>query len=228
MKPSSCNLSGCFLCHNCIPEWKELVKVHKETFTVKKGEAIFSEGDKVTGIYFINNGAIKIHKQWIDRKELIIRFAAAGDIIGHRGVAAGDHYPVSATALTVSTICLIPASFLETLLKADHGLTHSLMQFYLTELQKAELRMRNLALMEVKGRIAEALLELEDLFGKDDNGYITVPVTRQDIASYAGTTYETVFKYLSTLEASRTIKSVGKSIRINNPAKLKKVVATAR
>ncbi|MBZ5859424.1 Crp/Fnr family transcriptional regulator [Flavihumibacter profundi] len=157
MKDDTCDLSSCFLCKHCIPEWKEVIAVRKKTISFKKGEVIFKEGDKVNGIYFLYSGAAKVHKQWVDDQELIIRFTRAGDILGHRGIGAGDLYPVSATALAESTACFITNSFLEKTLRADHAFTYRLMQFYFAELQKAEMRMRNLALMEVKDRILQLI-----------------------------------------------------------------------
>lgn len=228
MSTDACDLSSCFLCANCIPEWREVIVVKKETIHFKKGELIFKEGDKVNGIYFLYSGAVKVHKQWVDQKELIIRFTRQGDIVGHRGLAAGDLYPVSATALAASEACFISNSFLETILKADHSFTYRLMQFYSSELQKAEMRMRNLALMEVKGRIAETLLELLEVFDTNAEGYMTVPVTRQDIAAYAGTTYETVFKFLKTLTTDKIINTDGKHIKINAENKLRKIVKNAK
>lgn len=227
MSEESCNLSSCFFCTNCISEWKELVAVKKKTIHFKKGELIFKEGNKVNGIYFLYTGAVKVHKQWANQKDLIIRFTRQGDILGHRGLAAGDLYPVSATALVESNACFISNSFWETILKADHTLTYRLMQFYSSELQKAEMRMRNLALMEVKGRIAEALLEILHVFGTTNKGYITIPVTRQDIAAYAGTTYETVFKFLKELTITETISTDGKNIRIQDENKLRKILANS-
>ncbi|MBZ5856984.1 Crp/Fnr family transcriptional regulator [Flavihumibacter profundi] len=228
MKDEKCNLSSCFLCKHCIPEWKEVVAAKKKTIQFKKGELLFKEGQKVNGIFFLYSGAAKVHKQWVGEKELIIRFTREGDILGHRGLAAGELYPVSATALVESKACFITNSFLETTLKADHGFTYRLLQFYTTELQKAEMRMRNLALMEVNARIAETILEIQEVFGRNSDGYITVPVTRQDIASYSGSTYETVFKFFKTLTASKTISVLGKSIRINNEKKLQMIIANAK
>jgi len=221
MRNESCDVSSCFLCSHCTTEWKELVAVKKKTLRFKKGEQLFTEGQKLTGVYFIYSGAVKVHKHWADDKELIIRFTKAGDMLGHRGLAAGDVYPVSATALEDTKACFITDSFLETTLKADHAFTYRLMQFYAAELQKAEMRMRNLALMEVKGRIAGALLELLAVYGTNKSKHISVAVTRQDIASYAGTSYETVFKFLKTLVSTKTIAVAGKSIRIINTERLK-------
>jgi len=221
MRNESCDVSSCFLCSHCTTEWKELVAVKKKTLRFKKGEQLFTEGQKLTGVYFIYSGAVKVRKHWADDKELIIRFTKAGDMLGHRGLAAGDVYPVSATALEDTKACFITDSFLETTLKADHAFTYRLMQFYAAELQKAEMRMRNLALMEVKGRIAGALLELLEVYGTNKSKHISVAVTRQDISSYAGTSYETVFKFLKTLVSTKTIAVAGKSIRIINTERLK-------
>ena len=221
MRKDTCNVSKCFLCTHCIPVWKELIAIKKSTIRFRKGERLFSEGDKVTGIFFVYSGGVKVHKQWVDRKELILRFAKEGDILGHRGLAAGDQYPVSATALEETVGCFIDNNFLDTILKSDHSLTYRLMHFYAAELQKAELRMRNLALMEVQGRIAEALLEMQNVFGMGKDKYILVPVTRQDISAYAGTTYETVFKFLKSITSKKIISVSGKHIRINQVEKLK-------
>ncbi|MEX6687271.1 Crp/Fnr family transcriptional regulator [Danxiaibacter flavus] len=224
MQDVLCDVTSCFLCTNCIPEWREIIAMKKQTRLFKKNESIFSEGDDVKGIYFIYSGAVKIHKQWSDEKDMIIRFSSAGDILGHRGLGGANKYPVSATALDTTKACFITNQFLETLLRSNHDLTYKLMHFYASELQKAEQRMRNLAHMDVKGRIAETLLDLKKVFGLNDDGFIGVVITRQDIASYAGTTYETVFKLFNDLTSEGVIVTEGKSIRVINEEKLRKMV----
>jgi CRP/FNR family transcriptional regulator len=232
MLETVCGLDRCFLCQHCIPEWKEVIANRKQTFSVKKGKTLFREGEKVTGIFFINSGTVKIQTPWTADRELIIRFARSGDIAGHRGLnsyvqrlpdgrSSGDVYPVTATAVEDTTACFITNAFLETSLRANPSLTYALMQFYALELQKAEKRMRELIHMEVKGRIAGALLDMEQTFGIDKDRFIAVVLTRQDIASYAGTTYETVFKFFTELVAGKIISTSGKSIRIDKPGELR-------
>ncbi|HTL07012.1 MAG TPA: Crp/Fnr family transcriptional regulator [Chitinophagaceae bacterium] len=220
MKKATCNLTRCFLCTHCTTDWKELIAIKKTSLHFKRGEALFAEGEPVKGLYFIYSGAVKVHKHWTAEKELIVRFMKTGDIVGHRGWGSGDHYPVSATALEDTVACFIPGAFLQSTLQAEHGFALQLLQFYAAELNKGELRMRNLALMEVKGRIADALLELNAVYGVNKAGYNAVTVTRQDIAAYAGTTYETVFKFMRTLIADKIISVKGKSIRILQLKKL--------
>lgn len=223
-KNNKCNVSSCFLCRHSGKGWKELIGLKKKNLFFKKGKSIFKEGEKVKGIYFIYSGSVKVHKEWSDKKELVIRFAKSGGVIGFRGFGKTKVYPVSATALEDSKICFVENDFFETSLTNNPSLTYQFMQLYADELLKAELRMRNLALMEVKGRIAETLLELCDLFGAGKNKYLTVAVSRQDIAAHAGTTYETVFKFLRTLINDKIISTSGKNIKVNDTEKLKKFV----
>ena len=224
MPELTCNLDSCFLCKNCIPEWKEIIAMKKKTLFFKKGTVIFSEGSPVEGIFFLIEGAVKVYKQWAEQRELIVRFAKAGDVLGHRGLGGDNLYPISATSLEDTRACYIPNDFLEATLLTNPAFTYRLMHLYANELQKAEKRMRDMALMEVKGRIALALLEIADLFGTDDEKYIAIPITRQDIASYAGTTYETVFKFFTELVIQNILSTIGKRIKINKVDALQKFI----
>jgi CRP/FNR family transcriptional regulator len=205
-------------------EWRPLIGLNKETRIIKKGKAVFKEGDPVEGIYFMYRGWVKIHKEWTHPKDLVVRFAGPGDIIGHRGLGEKRDYPVSATALEDSTVCFVPEEFLETCLRANATLTYRLMQFYAAELQKAEKRMRDLVHMETKGRIAGALFEMSSKFGTNREGFISMPVSRQDIAAYAGTTYETLFKLFLELKKDKIISTSGKFIKIKNETKLRNLL----
>ncbi|RYY90317.1 MAG: Crp/Fnr family transcriptional regulator [Chitinophagaceae bacterium] len=223
---TGCDLDTCFLCSHCLPEWKELVAIRKTTRVIRKGKAIFREGEPVEGLYFLIGGSAKVSTRWGGQKELILRFAKAGQVLGHRGVG-GSTYPISATALEDCRVCFIDNTFLESTLRANPGFTYSLMQVYAAELHAAEQRMRDLAHRDVKGRIALALLAMEDFFGTNDTAHIALPLSRQDIASYAGSTYETVFKFFNELLTKGILASSGKSLRILDRGRLEAQVEAA-
>ena len=73
--------------------------------------------------------------------------------------------------------------------------------------------MRDLAHMEVKGRIASALIDMITKFGINRDGNIAIALSRHDIASYAGTTYETLFKLFNELKKENLIATSGKFIK---------------
>jgi CRP/FNR family transcriptional regulator len=220
---SICDTESCFLCRNCLPEWRSAITVNKKNIKVKKGQTIFKEGDPVTGIFFVYAGNVKVYKKWDDEKELIIRFAKGGAILGHRGLGKKNTYPVSAAALEDAVVCYLDMAFFEATLKVNVQFAYDLLMFFADELTESERKMRNLAHMPVKGRVAEALLALEAQFGKNEAGYINIDLSRQDLASYAGATYETVFRVINDLLAEKLIKLNGKSISIINHSTLLKL-----
>jgi CRP-like cAMP-binding protein len=209
-----CDLKSCFLCKLCLPEWLPAVEGNKKTFHYKKGEQIFTEGEPVKGMYFVYAGTVKVHKKWGKEKELIIRFAKDGDIIGHRGLGEEIIYPVSGTALEATTVCFIDLDFFKTTIRINNEFTIRLLMFYADELQRSERKMNNLAHMQVKGRIAYSLLSLKNKFGVTPEGAIDIILSRQDLASYAGTTYETVFRILNEFSQEGYISITNKNIAI--------------
>jgi CRP/FNR family transcriptional regulator len=196
--------------------------MNRQTFHANKGEVLFAEGEKVTGVYFVYEGAVKVHKKW-GEKELIVRFAKKGDIVGHRGLGNDIFYPVSGTAIEPSVVCFIDIDFFITSLKVNQEFLFQLMMFFAEELKVSERKMRNLAHMPVKGRVALALLTLQEKFGVQQEGFIDLTLTKQDLASYTGATYETVFRVLNELTEDKLVKLSGKNISILNEKKLKEI-----
>lgn len=215
-----CDLKSCFLCNQCLPEWLPAIEGNKKTIHFKKGETIFKEGEPVKGIYFVYSGTVKVHKKWGKEKELIIRFAKNGDIIGHRGLGEEIIYPVSGTALESTTVCFVDLDFFKTTLRINNEFTIRLLMFYADELQRSERKMNNLAHMQVKGRVAYSLISLKNKFGVTPEGFIDIILSRQDLASYAGTTYETVFRILNEFTQEAIIAINNKNITILNEALL--------
>ena len=213
-KKKVCDLKTCFLCRNCEKEWLPAVEANRKNLYFKKGEIIFSEGESMTGMFFVIEGSVKVHKKWGADKELIVRFARAGDILGHRGLGNDTEYPVSATALETAIVCFFELDFFQASLKMNQTLLFKLMMFFAEELKVSERKMRDLAHMQVKGRVARALLSLREKFGKDATGNINMQVSRQNLASYAGTTYETAFRILNDFSEENIISVAGNQISI--------------
>ncbi|WP_230150013.1 Crp/Fnr family transcriptional regulator [Pedobacter sp. Bi27] len=208
------------MCQLTLKEWHPAIESHKRNFIAKKGEVIIKEGDPVSGVYFVTSGNVKVHKQWGD-KELILRFANDGAIIGHRGISSSiSTYPISATALETTKLCFVDIDFFKTTIKVNQEFAYGLLMFYADELHASEKKMRNLALMSVKGRLAVAILGLRDQFGLDAEGFLNLALSRQDLAAFTGATYETVFRTMNELLAEKSIIVKGKQIGILNEAGL--------
>jgi CRP/FNR family transcriptional regulator len=220
-----CDLNTCFLCRFCLSDWKPAIEARRENIYIKKGQQVFAEGDTVKGIYFVYEGNIKVHKKWDNEKELILRFAKKGDILGHLGIGSEDIYPVSATALEPAVVCFIDMTFFESSLAVNNNFAIKLMRFFAGELQASERRMRNLVHMPVKGRVAQAIILLKNQFGVNDNGFINFEPAKQDLASYAGAAYESLFRTLNDLADENILELSGKSIMIKDESKLLRIIS---
>jgi CRP-like cAMP-binding protein len=210
----TCDLQSCMFCRLCLKDWLPAIDANRKSFHFKKGELLFREGDSMTGMFFITAGVVKVHKKWNNDKELIVRLAKNGDIVGHRGLGTDTIYPVSGTALEPTDVCYVDLDFFNSTLKVNHDFLYQLMLFFAAELKESEKRMRNLAHMTVKGRVANALLFLQQKFGTTAEGHIKIELSRQDLASYTGTTYETLFRTMNELAEENAIRTDGKKIAI--------------
>jgi CRP/FNR family transcriptional regulator len=215
-----CDLKSCILCRQCLSSWLPAIEANRKSFFYKKGEVLFHEGDGVKGMFFIETGVVKVHKKWGDDKELILRIAGNGDIVGHRGLGNDTIYPVSGTALEPTSVCFVDLKFFNDTLMVNHEFLYKLMMFFAAELKESEKRMRNLAHMSVKGRIANAILTLKQKFGVKPNGQLGITISRQDFASYNGATYETVFRMMNEMVEEKAIKLDGKDIMLVSENKL--------
>ena len=211
------------MCRLSLNDWLPAIAAHKQNVSVKKGHPIFQEGEPVKGIYFLYSGNVKVHKKWDNEKDLIIRFAKPGEILGPAGLGDDSHSLVSATALEPVVVCYIGMAFFESTLHVNNNLTYKLMRFMANELQESEKRVRNLVHMPVKGRIAQALINLKNQFGVNTDGSIGIELTRQDLSSYAGASYETLFKVMNEFADEKLVETNGKSIRIIDEMQLKKL-----
>ena len=209
-----CDLRSCLLCTQCLTDWLPAIDSHRQSLHFKKNAILFGEGKEVKGMFFIEKGLVKVHKKWGTEKELILRIAKSGDIVGHRGLGSDLVYPVSATALEPTDVCFISLEFFNQTLKVNHDFLYQLLMFFAAELKESERRMRNLAHMPVKSRVAGALLTLRKKFGVDSAGNINISLSRQDLASYIGATYETIFRFINELANEGAILVQGKNIAI--------------
>jgi len=187
----------------------------KITSVYKKGQTIFNEGTYPFGLYCINAGKIKISRNGDDGREIIIRLAKAGDLIGYKALLSGQKYTASAVALDDCTVCFIPKDSFINLLKSDADLSLGIMNLISTELRKAETKVAHLAQKPVRERLAETLLFLKETYGvESDDKTLSVQLSREEIANIVGTATESIIRCLSELRKEGIVELEGKKITI--------------
>ncbi|WP_286752993.1 MULTISPECIES: Crp/Fnr family transcriptional regulator [Sphingobacterium] len=215
-KTNPCDHS-CLMCRYVLQDWLGQIDLHRKNIKLKKGEQFITEGESVRGIYFIQSGLVKVHRNLGD-KETIVRFAKKGDIVGHRGISTEQTvYPISATTLEVSQLCFVEMPFFLSTLRINPELSYRLMLFFADELHLSEQKMTRLTQLAVKNRLAWSLLLLHRVFSEGHkDGYIGLSLSKKDLASYVGATYETVYRTLSELIELGAIIMDKKDIFIKN------------
>lgn len=196
---------------DCPAEWTQFIEFHQKTLHFEAGEVIIRQGDAVDGIYGIVEGKVKvvIADQEGDR---LVRLAANGDILGHRGLGGDRCYPISAIALVPTTLNFIPLSVFNVIAKTNANFVFNLMMFLAEELRETE---RNQLLMPVLNRVARTLMFNYKSFGFEaDSNRLGYTLSRKDIASHASTTYESVIRTLADLAKRKVIGLEGKAITI--------------
>lgn len=202
-----------FLKQYCSEEWIEFIDSYKSEIKFGADETIFKEGEAAQGLYIIKDGKVKVVTKETDNKQRLIRLAANGDILGHRGFGGDWKYPISAITLTPTIVTFIPLKAFNVLAKSNVTFTYQLMMFFAEELRQSEEKITS---APVKTRLAKALLLNYKVFGEAENepGLLSFTLSRKDFASKSGTTYETVIRVFSDLNKSGIIKIEGKDIRI--------------
>ena len=206
-----CSNAVCFIKMHCNSVW--LIKIESKKIQIEHmaRDIIFREGGYVEGVYFIQHGNVKVVAKGTDNRDQIVRMAVDGQVLGHRGFG-DDKYPISAVAISDTIVCFIDNETLYGAFMENPKLTLHMMEFYSRELRKIEIRMKYLTQMNVKEKIAEALLFLKEVFGVNHNdGTLSVCFSRQEIADLAGITAEQVSREISEFVKNKLILKHGQS-----------------
>jgi CRP/FNR family transcriptional regulator len=173
----------------------------------EKGESVFKEGIFPSGIYFIKKGKVKIFKMAPDGREKVLRLMKAGDFIGHKDLISCERFSYSASAFENTTLYFIDKeSFNKLLAKKDISLYF--MRLIANELSNTENELLNISYMPVKGRLIDALLNL------NDNSEKSLTISRDELAGFVGSARETVIRLLSELRKQNLISIQGRLIHV--------------
>ncbi len=189
----------------------------------KRGNIIFHEGNKGNGVYCIYEGILKLYKTGIDGRKQIIRFAQKGSLIGFRSVLSNESACTTAEALNDISLCFIPAKTFVALVQNNRNFSMNLIQLSCKELGIANRFILDMAQKNVRERLAEVLLLLNETFGKDENNILKISLTRVEIANIVGTATESVIRLLSEFKKDKLIELNGRNIKILREKELERI-----
>ena len=202
---------------------KEFISSRKSCAIYKKGDVIYTEGQRISGIYCINSGIAKIYKTGLEGKEQIIKFAQGGEIFGYRSILNGEPACTSVKINKDAVVCHIIASDFYTLLRDNSEFGIDMLQLACVELGEANNYITDIAQKSVRERLAEILIYLKNEFGVDDEKTINIALTREELANMVGTATESVIRLLSEFKNDNFIELKGRRIKIIDSDSLRKI-----
>jgi len=204
----------------------ELLKIAdcKTSYTVKKGETVFDEGDALNGIYCIKDGICKLSKLSDNGKDQIVKLVKKGELLGQRSLISEESTNLSAVAVEDMQVCFIPKQEILQFFNENNQFSLNMMKSVCGDLKDADDNMVNLVQKTVKQRLAETLLKLESDFGIQEDGSLKIQLSREEIAGMIGTATESCIRLLSEFNKEGWISLQGKKITLSNKKELQRLI----
>jgi CRP-like cAMP-binding protein len=181
--------------------------------SVKRGHIIFAEGDEGVGFYVLTSGRAKIFKLSPDGKEQILHIMPPGEPIGEVAVFAGEPFPAYADTIEDGYILFFPRAAFIDLIRINPALSLNMMAILSRRLRKFAGTIEALSLKEVPGRLADHFLYLSGL--DEENKWLTLDISKNQLASLLGTIPETLSRILARMAKEGLIETSGqRDIRI--------------
>ncbi|WP_136666775.1 Crp/Fnr family transcriptional regulator [Flavobacterium sp. H122] len=203
----------------------ELLKMAncKTSYTIKKGEPIFEEGEITNGVFCVKDGVCKMTKLSANGKDQIVKLAKPGELLGQRSMISEEPANLSAIALEDMEVCFVPKNEIMHFFNQNNQFSMNMMKTICGDLKDADDHMVSMAQKSVKERLAETLLYLEDSFGTNEDGSLRIQLSREELAGMIGTATESCIRLLSEFNKNGLVDLSGKKITIKNKNQLKKI-----
>jgi len=180
--------------------------------TFPKNAVIINEGDRGDTLFVILAGKVKVYVSDDDGREMILDMHDAGEYVGEMSL---DGRPRSASVMTLepTTCSVLSRDELRAAIGRNPDIAMALIEKLIERARIATDNVKNLALMDVYGRVARLLLSL----AKEENGKLVVPdrMTQQDIADRVGASRDMISRIFKDLTVGGYVTVENRQITIN-------------
>ncbi|MDR0757062.1 MAG: Crp/Fnr family transcriptional regulator [Tannerella sp.] len=203
---------------------REILRANSIIQHFKRNEKIYSEGDEPRDMMCLLKGKVKISKQGVGGRSQIIRMIKPIQYFAYRAYFAGEKYLTDAYAFEMSTVCIIPMTVVDSLIRDNLKLAMFFIRQLSVDLGIADERTVNLTQKHIRGRLAESLLFLVDCYGLETDGAtISIYLSREDLANLSNMTTSNAIRTLSNFVSERIIALDGRKVKIIDEERLRKI-----
>lgn len=179
--------------------------VHKRRF--KRGEAMVLQGQKSDALYLLLTGRARVSAADARGREVILAALAPGDYLGEMSLIDNGPHSASVHALVQTDVLELGRAEFARCLAENASMALVVMRGLVKRLRQADRKIESLALLDVYGRVAHALLDLAET-DAEGQGLIREKVSRQDMAKTIGASREMVSRVMKDLETRGFIETL--------------------
>ncbi|TDQ55364.1 Crp/Fnr family transcriptional regulator [Actinorugispora endophytica] len=164
-----------------------------------RGQTLFSEGEEGDRLYVILSGKVKLTRTAVDGRENLLSVLGPGEMFGELSLFDPGPRTASAVAVTDTVLAGLGHDDLRPFIAQQPEVAVHLLKSLATRLRRTNDVMADLVFTDVPGRVAKALLDLAERFGKEgeDGLHVHHDLTQEELAQLVGASRETVNKALA-------------------------------
>jgi CRP/FNR family cyclic AMP-dependent transcriptional regulator len=194
------------------------------------GTRVFHEGDSSDACYIVSEGSFRVTREHSDGRAITLATLGPGEIFGELAMLDGDTRSASAESITDGTLLALPANDVRSLLARNPEIALKLVAGLVRRLRAANMRLSRQSFQTVPSRVAGILAQLSregQDSGPDGDGEmseVTIRMNQTDLAQLAGTSRESVSRFLAELERAGVVRSGRGRVTVLQPNKLRNYI----
>ena len=192
------------------------------------GTRVFHEGDSSDACYIVRDGSFRVTREHSDGRAITLATLGPGEIFGELAMLDGDRRSASAESITDGTLLALPANDVRSLLARNPEIALKLVAGLVRRLRAANARLSRQSFQTVPSRVAGILLQLsrdgQPADGEGEEVEVTIRMNQTDLAQLAGTSRESVSRFLAELERAGVVRSGRGRVTVLQPNKLRNYI----
>src|SRR6201995_5154486 len=195
------------------------------------GTRVFHEGDSSDACYIVSEGSFRVTREHSDGRAITLATLGPGEIFGELAMLDGDKRSASAESITDGTLMALPANDVRNLLSRNPEIALKLVAGLVRRLRAANMRLSRQSFQTVPSRVAGILAQLsregQDGSGADGDGEmseVTIRMNQTDLAQLAGTSRESVSRFLAELGRPGVVRSGRGRVTVLQPNNLRSYI----
>jgi CRP/FNR family transcriptional regulator len=183
---------------------------------IPAGTLVYRQGDPVNAIHAVTSGAFKLVRTDDTHHNQLNGFRFPGELLGDEALAV-QTYPLSAVALSESSVCVIPMEIIRNIGQAVPAFQQAFLTLIIQQCHLAHQQFSDyVALKTADQKLAAFLLHLNkrNIRLNHEPDSILLQMSRTDIAAYLGLRHETLSRTLGKFQQQDLILLKGKQIHL--------------